>query len=1103
MAWRCGMREGAMGVEYRSLRSIKTTTTRPFAPRLNSEPKPQPTTHPRSIKAALGPTLFDILLDGSSTSPELETKPAKPPPPSKARPAPSLDDKLVPRLANNILPPQTHEYKYSPKQYLVVNPRLPWLNRTKKPGPGTPRSMLCYVDVVSTPTVDTPGACLRLAFDQRHYIFGNVSEGTQRIMASKRMSMAKVEDIFLSGPVDWHANGGLLGFLLTIADVHETIASALREANREKKAKGKKTEAVTTVDHVNIHGAKNLAHMLATARKFVFRKAFPLVPWEIRDDPRVNTPDADKPDWEDENIRVWYVPVVSDEAEASEAAAAAQPSKSKKRKAEHMSDSDGETAPAAAQPQQSDVGTNESESTPTASQDDVDQEMRLDVVQKMFNSRAAWNKNRPVALFKGQSVRRLEEMKLGKVPLWAKDELLFCEVDSVVQRYTGPLDPNATVLVPVDMKASEVPHLPPVGKSQMSMCYVVKVHKGKGKFNVAKAMELGVKKQEFKLLVDGTTVFGKEGIEVTPEMVLSPVPEPSGFALVEVPDASYIESLLSRPEWKNEKIMAGLAAMYWIIRDPEILHDERIQSFMREHSGVKHTVMSKMEGSSPCLIQNSAVERTRLNMVENDLFPSVSHTDGDGTIAQQQDATLPYELALAGAQLRIAPRVAHLKDNLVSPPKEEEIMESFLADPEILRLAIEAKAKVSDPAFLSAMAASTAGLPNPDTEIVPLGTGSALPSRSRNVSCTLVRVPGVGSYLLDCGENSLGQLRRMYGYAGADEVLRDLKAVWISHSHADHHLGTISVLKRFSEVVPLSTSNKPEEQQKVAVIAHPYYHRFLAEYAQLEPIGLDTHAFLISSEPGAAPPSPANGFSKEVRTPIDNPAILSPFGLSRIAMCAVDHCDNARAVAFTLTSGLKIAYSGDCRPSRAFASDAVGGDAHLLIHEATLDDELQKDAVVKKHCTTSEALWVAKEMRAKNVLLTHFSQRYPKLPEIQNEGERGEGEAPVVFAFDFMRVRLGEFRKAREFVPALQRLYADEKVEKGETEEVDQVGAVQEKEEKKDKKEKKSKKDRRQEKKAAVVDDADGKVEAIVEEMVEEVVQEVEAEVMAEKTADV
>ncbi|KAB5523002.1 beta-lactamase-like protein [Coniochaeta sp. 2T2.1] len=923
--------------------------------------------------------------------------------------------------------------------------------------------MLCYLDVVSTPTVDTPGACLRLAFDQRHYIFGNVSEGTQRIMASKRMSMAKVEDIFLSGPVDWHANGGLLGFLLTIADVHETIAGALREANREKKAKGKKTDAVTTVDHVNIHGAKNLAHMLATARKFVFRKAFPLVPWEIRDDPRVNTPDADKPDWEDENIRVWYVPVVSDKAEAPEAAAAAQPSKSKKRKAEQMSDSDGETAPAAAQPQQSDIGANESGSTPTTSQDDVDQEMRLDVVQKMFNSRAAWNRNRPVALFNGQSVRRLEEMKLGKVPLWAQD--LFCEVDGVVQRYMGPLDPNATVLVPVDMKASEVPHLLPVGKSQMSICYIVKVHKGKGKFNVAKAMELGVKKQEFKLLVDGTTVLGKDGIEVTPEMVLSPVPEPSGFALVEVPDASYIDSLLSRPEWKNERIMAGLAAMYWIIRDAEILHDERVQSFMREHAEVKHTILSKSEGSSPCLIQNSAVERTRLNMVENDLFPSVSHTDGDGSIAQQQDATLPYELTLAGAQLRIAPRVAHLKDNLVSPPKEEEIMEKFLSDPEILRLATEAKTKVSDPAFLSAMAASTADLPNPDAEIVPLGTGSALPSRSRNVSCTLVRVPGVGSYLLDCGENSLGQLRRMYGYAGADEVLRDLKAIWISHSHADHHLGTISVLKRFSEVVPLSPSNHPEEQQKVAVIAHPYYHRFLAEYAQLEPIGLDTHAFLISSEPGAAPPSPANGFSKEVKNPMDDPAILSPFGLSRIAMCAVDHCDDARAVAFTLTSGLKIAYSGDCRPSRAFASDAVGGDAHLLIHEATLDDELQKDAVLKKHCTTSEALWVAKEMRAKNVLLTHFSQRYPKLPEIQNGGERGDGEAPVVFAFDFMRVRLGEFRKAREFVPALQRL--------------------------------------RQEKKAAVVDGADGKVDTIVEEMVEEVVQEVEAEVMAKKTTDV
>lgn len=916
---------------------------------------------------------------------------------------------LSSRLADNIYAPKTHPYNPPPprkgsQQYVVNNNRHPE-EREEPPstpdtslGPSRQQSMLAYIDVVSTPTVDTPGACLRLHFDNRHYVFGNVSEGTQRIMGSKRMSMAKVEDMFLTGTVDWHAHGGLLGFLLTIADVHDTIATALKDANKEKAAKGKRVDPIKTLDHVNIHAGKGLAHMLASARRFVFRKSFPLVPLEVTTDPRT---ESDEPDWADDNIRVWYVPVQSERT-------AAQLSKSKKRKAEHMSDSDGETAPA-----QLETGAELSPAaTPRPIQEEIDQQMRLGVVKQMFNGKGPR---------KYQTVDALQEVKLGSAKQWTTT--FIRDENGELKTYNGPKDPETKVLIRQDWKASDVPHLPPVEPAHMSMCYIVKVHPGKGKFNVAKAMELGVEKQNFKLLVDGKTVPGKDGMEVTPEMVVAPVGEPSGFALVEVPDASYIDGLLARPEWNNKKIIGGIAAMYWIVRAPEVLSDERVQSFMREKSAMKHVVLSRTEAGSPCLIQNAAVEMTRLNRVNGDLFPSVAHEDGDASSTTQQDAALPYEIGKAGAQLRLKPQVRAIKDTVVGPVKEEEVMEKFLADPKILRLATKAKAKISDPSFLAHMAEATADLPNRDAEVIPLGTGSALPSRSRNVSCTLIRVPGIGSYLLDCGENSLSQLRRMYGYEGADAVLRDLKAVWISHSHADHHLGTVSVLKRFSEVVPVSDS--PESQQKLALIAHPLYHNFLAEYSQLEPIGLDTHITQLSNDTPTEPPSPTNKFTKGLHRALDDASILSPFGLAKVAICKVDHCDDARAVALTLTSGLKIAYSGDCRPSKQFASDHVGLDAHLLIHEATLDDELQKDAVAKKHCTISEALGVAREMRAKNVLLTHFSQRYPKLPEVSNAGDGKDG-APVVFAFDFMRVRLGEFRAAREFLGALQRLYNEE-----------------------------------------------------------------------------
>ena len=105
---------------------------------------------------------------------------------------------------------------------------------------------------------------------------------------------------------------------------------------------------------------------------------------------------------------------------------------------------------------------------------------------------------------------------------------------------------------------------------------------------------------------------------------------------------------------------------------------------------------------------------------------------------------------------------------------------------------------------------------------------------------------------------------------------------------------------------------------------------------------------------------------------------ISPLGLADVQAVYVDHCYRAMAVSYTFPNGFKFSYSGDCRPSEAFAE--VGRDSTVLVHEATFDDELSADAAEKKHCTTSEALGVAVAMRAKTVILTHFSQRYPKTP---------------------------------------------------------------------------------------------------------------------------
>lgn len=47
---------------------------------------------------------------------------------------------------------------------------------------------------------------------------------------------------------------------------------------------------------------------------------------------------------------------------------------------------------------------------------------------------------------------------------------------------------------------------------------------------------------------------------------------------------------------------------------------------------------------------------------------------------------------------------------------------------------------------------------------------------------------------MDCGEGTYGQLVRFFGQDRYKQVLHDLKAVYISHLHADHHLGLVGLL---------------------------------------------------------------------------------------------------------------------------------------------------------------------------------------------------------------------------------------------------------------------------------------------------------------------
>ncbi|KAH8076376.1 3'-tRNA processing endoribonuclease [Aureococcus anophagefferens] len=80
----------------------------------------------------------------------------------------------------------------------------------------------------------------------------------------------------------------------------------------------------------------------------------------------------------------------------------------------------------------------------------------------------------------------------------------------------------------------------------------------------------------------------------------------------------------------------------------------------------------------------------------------------------------------------------------------------------------------------------------------------------------------------------------------------------------------------------------------------------------------------------------------------------------------VNHCRDAYAVVLAV-GGARVAYSGDCRPSDAFAAAAARGfpasACEVLIHEATFDDGEVAHAVAKRHSTAYLAARAAARKR--------------------------------------------------------------------------------------------------------------------------------------------
>lgn len=151
---------------------------------------------------------------------------------------------------------------------------------------------------------------------------------------------------------------------------------------------------------------------------------------------------------------------------------------------------------------------------------------------------------------------------------------------------------------------------------------------------------------------------------------------------------------------------------------------------------------------------------------------------------------------------------------------------------------------------------------------------------------------------------------------------------------------------------------------------------------------------------------------------------IAVMGLSYVRTCLVRHCPHSFGVAFEVTASslrsrpFKITYSGDTMPCDDLVE--LGRDSDVLIHEATMEDELEEQARYKMHSTVSQAIKQGRLMNAKYTILTHFSQRYAKLPRIE-----ADLAADVFIAFDNMEVTESDMQYMHLLHPTLKLMFTD------------------------------------------------------------------------------
>jgi ribonuclease Z len=270
--------------------------------------------------------------------------------------------------------------------------------------------------------------------------------------------------------------------------------------------------------------------------------------------------------------------------------------------------------------------------------------------------------------------------------------------------------------------------------------------------------------------------------------------------------------------------------------------------------------------------------------------------------------------------------------------------------------------------------------------IVFLGTSGSMPTQERSSSSVAVRRRGE-IIIFDCGE---GTQRRM---VAARLGFRRHTRIFISHMHGDHVLGLPGLIQTMTLLHRERALNIYGPQGLTAfieafssVLGGPGFPLTVNEILSEGIVHAGSEYTVRAIKADHEDPSWSYVLEEHPRPGRFHPDRASALGvpegplwkrLQRGEDVELDGGRVVRSVEVVDPSirGLKIAYSGDTRPTEAFSKASQGAD--MMIYEATFDSSLEEKAVENGHSTAAQAAEEAKAAGVEMLVLTHISSRYP------------------------------------------------------------------------------------------------------------------------------